>query len=126
MGGLEARQQVQDIANVAAYHLLQEADIITATLPCQSTSTLGLRWGQADGRDLWWPWLRLLDRVRPAWAIADAVTGLAKNINMVTEHRARAGLIDYIVHLDTAAVRHFHPQDRVRVAFISVRTDIAQ
>lgn len=54
-------------------------DIVSAGFPCQPFSTAGKRLGAKDERNMWPDTLRILNEVRPRWALLENVPGLIRS-----------------------------------------------
>lgn len=56
---------------------IPRADLWCGGFPCQGLSVAGKRGGLDDPRSgLWWEWMRLVERHRPAWLLIENVPGL--------------------------------------------------
>jgi len=65
-----------DIRTVDWSLYVGRADVLWASPPCQAWSSAGKRLGASDDRN-GWPWtFDVVDTVRPAWLLAENVTGL--------------------------------------------------
>jgi DNA (cytosine-5)-methyltransferase 1 len=51
-------------------------DMVYGGPPCQAASVAGKRLGACDARNRWPEYLRIVDFIRPRWAIAENVPGL--------------------------------------------------
>ena len=58
--------------------IYEGVDIITGGFPCQPFSTCGREKGAKDDRHLWPEMLRIISEARPAWVIAENVSGLVR------------------------------------------------
>jgi DNA (cytosine-5)-methyltransferase 1 len=68
-------KRYEDIRTVGK-HNLESVDLICGGFPCQPHSTAGKRAGSKDERDLWPEYARIIRELRPAWVLAENVSGL--------------------------------------------------
>lgn len=91
-------------------------DIITGGYPCQPFSTAGKRKGQEDDRHLWPEMLRVITQSRPAWVIAENVTGhVTMGLDSVLTDLESEGYASRAVVIPAIAVDAKHRRDRVWV-----------
>jgi len=67
---------IEDVRNVGT-GTVEHVDLICGGFPCQDVSVAGKREGLAGERSgLWFEFLRVLDELRPQWAVIENVPGL--------------------------------------------------
>eukprot|EP00969_Alexandrium_andersonii_P030669 1337508-Alexandrium_andersonii.AAC.1 len=54
-----------DLREPQRWHHLLGAAVLTATLPCQSTTRLGAARAEREARHLWGAWTAILDTLKP-------------------------------------------------------------
>ncbi len=89
-------------------------DLITGGYPCQPFSVLGERKGAEDDRHLWPEMLRVITQARPAWVIAENVTGhITMGLDEVISDLDAEGYTTRPVVIPAGAVGARHLRDRV-------------
>lgn len=67
-----------DVNAMSFRDFADDVELVAGGPPCQPWSTGGKRLGEADPRDGWPAFLRILDEIRPRAVLAENVAGLAK------------------------------------------------
>lgn len=134
------RCPIQDLISMPLVPELEDLDILDGSPPCSTFSTCGLReydWGREkkfrEGQatqvlsDLFFDWLRLVERLRPKVAIAENVKGMLLGrargyAKAVTTTLRQLGYRPQCFLLNAADCGV--PQSRERVFFCAVRDDI--
>lgn len=89
-------------------------ELITGGYPCQPFSVLGQRKGHEDDRHLWPEMLRVITQARPAWIVAENVTGhITMGLDEVISDLEGAGYTTRPVVVPAGAVGARHLRDRV-------------
>lgn len=96
--------------------------------PCQSWSAAGAKRGKEDPRgQLFWDYIRILGLLKPVFFVAENVPGILAERN----REALAGILDEfcasgynVWYAKLNAAYHDVPEDRERVIFVGVRSDI--
>lgn len=112
-----------DILHRSSWHRLFGIATITAGFPCQPHSTIGLRLGLDDPRDLFLALLDLLAFVRPVRMLLENVMGFF-NSNLVEVAKAFATAVGYQASVHIANCEHFLPQKRKRGCLTFTRVGI--
>jgi len=68
-------KRVHDIKEVTGNEF-GRIDVVCGGFPCQPHSLAGKRLGDADERDLWGEFARVIRAVRPRWVVAENTTGI--------------------------------------------------
>lgn len=89
-------------------------DCIIGGIPCQPYSVAGLGLGEADERDLWPAFLRVVREVGPRFALVENVPGLlARGLGRVVGELAESGYDAEWDCISASAVGAPHWRDRV-------------
>jgi DNA (cytosine-5)-methyltransferase 1 len=90
-------------------------DLIAGGFPCQDISVAGEGAGLAGGRSrLWWEYARLIDEIRPRWAIIENVAALrSRGLDVVLGSLACLGYDAEWHVISAAAVGAPHLRERV-------------
>jgi DNA (cytosine-5)-methyltransferase 1 len=90
-------------------------DLIAGGFPCQDISVAGAGAGLAGGRSwLWWEYARLIDEIRPRWAIIENVAALrSRGLDVVLGSLACLGYDAEWHVISAAAVGAPHLRERV-------------
>ena len=92
----------------------QECNILTAGFPCQPYSRAGKQRGERDDRDLWPEVVRISQKVRPPWIVAENVTGfIALGLKKAITDLAGIGYECLPVVLPACARNAPHRRDRL-------------
>jgi DNA (cytosine-5)-methyltransferase 1 len=107
-----------DIRSLSADKLARAGigvDLIAGGFPCQDISVAGAGAGLAGGRSgLWWEYARLIDEVRPRWAIIENVAALrSRGLDVVLGSIACLGYDAEWHVISAAAVGAPHLRERV-------------
>lgn len=125
---------LRDVRKVSTL-LFPDVDLITYGFPCQDISIAGRQKGFEDGAGnrtrsgLFFEALRIIQDLRPKWAICENVKALTmkqfrNEFKTVLESLERAGYRNYYQVLNS---KDFGiPQNRERVFIVSIRKDIEQ
>lgn len=112
----------EDIRNVAGEELEgikrgtggRPVTVISGGYPCQGESLAGKRGGKADDRWLWPEMLRVIRALRPAWVIAENVSGhVTMGLSSVLVDLESAGYQAVPFVIPACAVSALHRRDRV-------------
>lgn len=125
---------LRDVRKVSTL-LFPDVDLITYGFPCQDISIAGRQKGFEDGAGnrtrsgLFFEALRIIQDLRPKWAICENVKALtmkkfSKEFETVLSSLERAGYRNYYQVLN--AKDFGIPQNRERVFIVSIRKDIEQ
>ena len=60
---------------------IERPELLCGGFPCQPHSLLGKRAGSADERDMWGEFVRIIDRLRPRWVVAENVASILTTDN---------------------------------------------
>ena len=91
-----------------------EINIITGGFPCQPFSAAGKRRGAADDRWLWPEMLRIINKAKPDWVLAENVAGIVKmELDTVLADLEAEGYTCGAVIIPACAVNAPHRRDRV-------------
>ena len=131
---VDESRNLGDIRKVSTL-LFPDVDLITYGFPCQDISTAGRQKGFEDGAGnrtrsgLFFEALRIIQDLRPKWAICENVKALTmkqfrNEFKTVLDSLERAGYRNYYRVLN--AKDFGIPQNRERVFIVSIRKDIEQ
>ena len=102
--------------------IYEGVDIITGGFPCQPFSTCGREKGAKDDRHLWPEMLRIISEARPAWVIAENVSGLVRlGLDMVQHDLEGEGYTSRAVMVPACAKGAKHRRDRLWIIAHSMR-----
>lgn len=116
----------EDVRELSSQHLTAAGlgvDLICGGFPCQDISDAGKRVGIAGDRSgLWREYARLIDEIRPRWAIIENVLGLrARGLDTVLRSLHALGYDAEWHCIPASAVGGWHRRDRIWiVAYPSV------
>ena len=102
----------------------QGVDVVAAGLPCPPFSIAGRRLGEDDDRDLFPPFLRIVEETRPRAVLVENVHGLMAPRFLEFRERVQAQLeaLGYTVHWNTLnAFDYGAPQQRKRSFVVGVK-----
>lgn len=89
-------------------------DLVTAGFPCQPFSVAGQRKGAADDRALWYEALRVINETRPAWIVAENVTGIVSmELDRVCTSLEDSGYAVETYNIPACAVNAPHRRERI-------------
>ena len=88
--------------------------LVTGGFPCQPFSVAGKQRGADDDRHLWPEMARVVERVRPAWILAENVPGIIRmELDTVLSDMERLGYTAWPLVIPAVAVDAAHRRDRV-------------
>jgi DNA (cytosine-5)-methyltransferase 1 len=91
-------------------------DLITGGYPCQPFSTAGHKKGAKDPRHLWPEMRRIIEQARPAWVVAENVTGhITNGLDSVLHDMEGAGYAARPVVIPAGAVGARQRRERIWV-----------
>lgn len=93
-------------------HNLEAVDIISGGFPCQPFSVSGFRKGKADERYLWPEMLRVIDEVKPAYVIAENVSGVSFLVDEICTGLEALGYKVEPVSIEACALGADHIRER--------------
>lgn len=97
-------------------------ELITGGFPCQPFSTCGREKGTKDPRHLWPEMRRVISEARPAWVVAENVSGLVRlGLDMVQHDLEAEGYSSRAVMVPACAKGAKHRRDRLWIIAHSVR-----
>lgn len=133
---LELEPDSRSILNVSPEDVLTacnlkrgELDLMDGSPPCQTFSTAGKRNMRDKRTDLFDEWLRLLEGIMPRAFVAENVSGMIKGVakGKFKEVLARMRQIGYQVECRLLDAQWLGvPQQRKRVIFIGIRSDLGE
>lgn len=96
--------------------------------PCQSWSSAGAKRGKDDHRgQLFWDYIRILGLVKPAFFVAENVPGILaqRNSQALSDILSDFAMAGYnVTYAKLNAAFHDVPEDRERVIFVGIRSDL--
>lgn len=97
-------------------------ELITGGFPCQPFSTCGREKGTEDPRHLWPEMRRVISEARPAWVIAENVSGLVRlGLDMVQHDLEAEGYTSRAVMVPACAKGARHRRDRLWIIAHTLR-----
>jgi DNA (cytosine-5)-methyltransferase 1 len=111
-----------DIKTFNGSELLGTVDILTGGFPCQPFSVAGSRKGKSDERYLWPEMLRIIREIKPAFVIAENVSGSWELVDEICTSLEREGYATEPIGIEAASVGANHR--RLRYWFIAYTDSI--
>ncbi len=113
---------VQNFGDVRSVPSMSNITLITGGFPCQPFSSAGKRKGREDDRHLWPEFNRIIHAIKPAWVVAENVTGIIDmELDNVLDDLERAGYETGTYIIPASAIGAPHRRERVWIVAHSLR-----
>ncbi|MFA6080729.1 MAG: DNA (cytosine-5-)-methyltransferase [Candidatus Gracilibacteria bacterium] len=99
--------------DVKTFHYHDNIDLLTGGFPCQGFSVAGKKKGIDDDRYLWPEMFRIIRECKPTWVIAENVTGIIPNIDIMLEDLEREDYETQAFIIPASTIGAPHKRERV-------------
>jgi len=113
-----------DVSSLNASKYFGEIDVVHGGPPCQPFSIAGQQAGEEDERDMWGPFVRIVNEISPPAFVAENVPGILENkFQEYVRTKILKPLSEYhILSFKLVAGSFGVPQKRARVFFVGLRS----